>query len=132
MTGSVAQTIIDEMDKKLADIASWTHAKAIQNIDDDGITDRGILKRESGFQQIKPLHWQVFFRAEHAEWVENGTRPHEAPAAPFIAYAQRRGMTDPERAGWAIRNKIAKYGTPPRLFLARAIAQMKSKFGGFS
>jgi hypothetical protein len=83
--------------------------------------------------------------AEHAAFMEYGTRPHVAPLEPLLAWARRklRGMGKPgggkqgpikryskdekERAAQALARKawrkIARFGTEPRGFHARASQQ---------
>lgn len=72
----------------------------------------------------------VVVEAPHARHVEWGTRPHWAPIAPLIDWARMKagpGASDTEiRAiAFAVRAKIARDGTAPRRFFAKASARIK-------
>lgn len=118
---------METIDAKLANIATWIHAKAIQNIDDARAIDRGTLKQMSGVEKVGDKHYRIFFRAAHAPFVEFGSRPHRPPAGPLIAWAARHGK--PAGMGYAVVNKIAKEGTPAIMFLKKALLSAKAEFG---
>ena len=55
------------------------------------------------------LYARVYSPVDYTSYVEEGTRPHYPPVEPIIEWARRHGM--PKSAGYAIVQKIGKFGT---------------------
>jgi len=84
-------------------------------IDFKGINDQGDLKGSVNTkvdQDGNTVQMEVGPDAEHAPYVQSGTRPHWAPIAPLKAWARRK-LGDAS-AGYAVQKKIAREGTDPQ------------------
>lgn len=55
-----------------------------------------------------------FTMEEYGKYVDQGTKPHWAPIAPFLRWASAKGL--PKKAAYAVRASIAKKGTKPHRF----------------
>lgn len=73
----------------------------------------GNLQR-SMHMEYSPIQVSVEPRAEYAEGVEFGTRPHEVSGRELMAWAGRKGLNP-----WAVANSIKKKGTRANPFMGR-------------
>jgi hypothetical protein len=64
--------------------------------------------------------------APYAPMMEHGTRPFMPPLEPIVAWATRKGFSDPEGIARAIRWKFYREGIKPKRFFARAVADFKA------
>lgn len=66
--------------------------------------------------------------APHAPFIEHGTRPHMPPGKPIFEWVMRKGLAateaDAVQMTRAIQMKIAKNGTKPRRFFAKAMKRI--------
>ena len=93
------------------------HAEVVMQIEAVGAVDLGALRNSVQTERL-PDGAAVTVSAPHAASVEYGTRPHMPPVAPLEAWAARHGMAD---AGYPIARKIAREGTKPRRYFAKAV-----------
>ena len=66
-----------------------------------------------------------FTMNEYGKFVDEGTRPHWAPIAPFKTWARIKGLD--KNAPYAIRASIAKKGTKPHRFYTTVIESQIDK-----
>jgi hypothetical protein len=96
-------------------------------IDFKGINDQGDLKGSINTkvdQDGNTIRMEVGPDAEHAPYVQSGTRPHWAPIGPLKAWARRK--VGDAGFGYYVQKKIAREGTDPQDFLtgpARKLAR---------
>jgi hypothetical protein len=85
--------------------------------------DRGELKQSVNARNL-PDGSVVSVDAPHAPFIEYGTRPHMPPIEPLVEWARRKGIADDEdeaeEIGGAIAHSIARFGTKPRRYMAKA------------
>jgi len=87
-------------------------------IDFKGINDQGDLKGSINTkvdQDGSTVQMEVGPDAEHAPYVQFGTRPHWPPIAPLKAWARRK--VGDAGFGYYVQKKIAREGTDPQDFL---------------
>jgi len=63
--------------------------------------------------------------APHAAAVEFGARPHMAPFAPLLAWAERIGADDPGALAKAVQKKIAEVGSQPTHFIKDSLPKLR-------
>ena len=86
-----------------------------------GLVDQGEYRGGWGHHRI-PGGAEVGNDAPHADAIEHGRRPGRPgpPLAPIRRWVERKIQPPPEqldRIAWAIRDKIHREGSPPRLIL---------------
>ena len=77
--------------------------------------------------------WEVGYDAEHAPYIEFGTRPHTPPFGPIYKWCTRKlNLHDKEakKAAWAIINTIKNHGTEEHPYLRPAIQAIRNKIEG--
>lgn len=91
--------------------------------------DEGTLARSVGVE-LRARGASIVVDAPHAPYLELGTRPHWAPLQPLFDWAKRKFQVEDGEA-WAIARavqvKIARFGTAPRFFMARAMQEIEHK-----
>lgn len=81
----------------------------------------------SGFRPVETGDGSIVwgYRAAHARYVEEGTRPHWPPIQPLLKWARR--VLGDEEAAYQVQWKIAQEGTPAQPYVERGIDAMKAK-----
>lgn len=89
-------------------------------------TDRGTLLQSGIPPKVLPDGSVISgYAAQHAPFVDKGTRPHWAPAAPLVAWARR--VLGEEEAGYAVQRKIAEEGTEGVRFMERFVTTVQAR-----
>lgn len=87
----------------------------------------GQLKTSVGYRPLADGA-EINVDAPHAVFVEEGTRPHWPPGRPIFEWVMRKGLAATEADGvkitYAIQSAIAKNGTKPRRFFAKAMKKI--------
>lgn len=69
--------------------------------------------------------------APHAAFIEFGTRPHRPPLQPLADWAYRKGLADTDEEALLVARRIAeaiaRRGTRPRHFMARAVERLRRR-----
>jgi hypothetical protein len=88
------------------------------------VVDRGIMRNSVGVIYLKTGAF-VTMGAPYAAMMEGGTRPFTPPIEPLIAWATRKGATDPVAMAWAVRRSIQQHGIAPKRYFSRALRRWK-------
>ena len=110
-----------EIRKAAAETAAQAVAELVEATDRAGLVDRGEF-RNGWRNQRTPTGGKVGNEAPHAQAIEEGRRPNRPgpPLAPIRRWVERKIQPPPEqldRIAWAIRNKIHREGSEPKLIL---------------
>lgn len=137
------ETLSEEIHSFMRDLADSILADAITNLNDQGITDTGVLANSGVVEPNDEGGFDVVFYAEHAEWVEYGTTAHPVSVEGQQAieeWVSRKLRPLPEknesqekanrRVAQAIVWSIRKNGTDPHPFLIPAFEKHLSREGG--
>ena len=90
--------------------------------------DTGMLKARIHLNpmQIGSDEYVLSDGVDYGIHVEYGTRPHYVPIPPLAGWAGR--VLGDKNAAFAVRAKIAKYGTPAQPFFRPAIHEVRFKW----
>lgn len=83
---------------------------------------------ETKLKEFAGEHWQVFYSAQHAPFVEFGTIPHMPPYEPIYEWCRRKldlSDKDAADAANAIRWYIYHHGTHAHPYLRPALDKIK-------
>lgn len=103
-------------------LAKDVESSLVKAIDGIGLTMDGDV-RQQAFAEVSGSGIEFGSSAAHAQWVVSGTKPHWAPVAPLIRYADKKlGLSGEEAksVGYAIQQKIARVGTRAQDFMTPA------------
>ena len=88
--------------------------------------DTGLLRNSITFYPIWPgsAEYLITDGVDYGIHVEYGTSPHSPPIGPLKLWSRR--VLGDEKAAYAVRAGIAKYGTPAQPFFRPSLAQVKA------
>lgn len=90
--------------------------------------DTGNLKNRIHLEPMQPgaSTYVLSDGVEYGVYVEFGTKPHYVPITPLIGWAGR--VLKGKELAFAVRAKIAKYGTPAQPFFRPALHEVQYKW----
>ena len=117
----ITEDLLKIIDQEIDRIADEIFAESQRNLVDDEKIDTGNLLKTANVNR-EFLHKTIIYPAPYADVVEFGRQPGSMPPVSAIAqWAQRHGISDPEKTAWAIANAIKARGIKPTFYLTDAV-----------